>query len=289
MVAKVVSLVRGLRNLHGSSQPLLAEADDGGLYIVKFQSCNAGQHELFNEAAGSALYRAIGLSVPNWRPVRVTQKFLDQNPMAVRETVTGRTTPSTGFAFASSLIVGHQNRCLDLLPSSAIARLRHAEMFWLAWLVDVCASHSDNRQAVFTESADGGIDATFIDHGRMFGGLTGFDRPKVLASRYLDARFYPEFTTATFRTVQRLLLRFNADTCLRQITTVPDTWVTSEGLSIFQTTLSRLSEQNVWENMLNEIVATHTRHKPQREHGTLQFGNAPDCRVLHSRVPGKQG
>ena len=282
MIVKAVSLVHGVRKLHGGTQPILAHADDGAFYVVKFQGSDPEQHALFNEAAGTILYRTIGLPVPDWRPIYVTQRFLERNPIVDHETPTGRWTPGSGFAFASRLVIGHHGRCQDLLPSRSISRLRRSEMFWLAWLVDVCAFHSDNRQAVFTEAADGKIDTTFIDHGRMFGGLTGFDMPKEMASRYLDARFYPEFTPAIIKRIEHFLLQFNPQSCLDQITTVPNTWVTPEGLCNLNTTLSRLSERKVWENILDTIVASHMQHRPRHEHESIQSGPQPDFGVLYS-------
>lgn len=282
MTVKVVSLVRGVRKLRGSSQPLLALADNDGFYVVKFEGNVPGQHALFNEAAGTILYRTIGLPVPDWQPVYVTQSFFERNSVADHETPTGSWRPRSGFAFASRLVIGHQGSCHDLLPSRSIARLRQSEMFWLAWLVDVCALHSDNRQAVFTVAADGKIDTIFIDHGRMFGGLTGFDEPKMIASRYLDARFYPEFTSNTFETIKRLLLEFNPDECLKQVTAVPDTWVTSQALCNLRATLSHLTERNVWENMLHTIVSSLVERRPRNEHESIQSGPNPNCGVLYS-------
>lgn len=45
-----------LKALRGGSQSILAQANDGQLYVVKFANNLQGKNLLFNEAAGSMLY-----------------------------------------------------------------------------------------------------------------------------------------------------------------------------------------------------------------------------------------
>lgn len=270
-----------MRKLRGSSNPLLALADDGEFYVVKLHSRAPEHRELFNEAAGTILYQSLGLPSPRWTPVFASRKFFDQNPLA-RTACPADPKLYTGLAFGSGLVSGSLTRCSDLLPSASISRLRNSEMFWLAWLVDACAFHSDNRQAVFTTCADRRVEATFIDHGRMFGGLTGCDEPKVEASRYLDSRLYPEFTTSTFTWIENAILQLNGAACIGQITCVPETWVTTCALGALNSALLRLSTRQLWENILHRMVATLERQKNRNEHKFPSSGNAEEYGAVYS-------
>ena len=82
-----------IRNLRGGSQPILARASDGLLYVVKFNNNLQGANLPFNESAGTELYRGCGLAVPSWRPLLVSDAFLDRNPDCWMHTPEGRLRP----------------------------------------------------------------------------------------------------------------------------------------------------------------------------------------------------
>jgi hypothetical protein len=82
-------------NLRGGSQPILVEASDGLLYVAKFTDNLQGPNLPFNESIGSELYRACGLAVPLWKPLLVTDDFLDQNPGCWLQTAAGRLRPDS--------------------------------------------------------------------------------------------------------------------------------------------------------------------------------------------------
>jgi hypothetical protein len=77
---QVVYAEQFVRKLRGSCQPILVRASDGLLYVAKFAKNLQGPNVLFNESAGTELYRAFGLSVPSWKQLVVTGKFVDRNP-----------------------------------------------------------------------------------------------------------------------------------------------------------------------------------------------------------------
>ena len=93
------SVTHFVRNLRGGSQPILAQASDGFLYVVKFANNLQGPNVLFNESAGSELFRAIGVPVPEWRPLRVSDSFLEKNRDCWMQTPGGRLRPSSGLCF----------------------------------------------------------------------------------------------------------------------------------------------------------------------------------------------
>src|SRR4026207_1412211 len=48
----------------GGSQPALVEADDDGLYVLKFRGAGQGVHALIAELLSGEIARALGLPVP---------------------------------------------------------------------------------------------------------------------------------------------------------------------------------------------------------------------------------
>ena len=158
-------LTRFIRKFRGGSQPILVEASDGLLYVVKFFNNEQGPNLLFNESMGTELYRLSGLPVPSWRPLIVTSSFIERNPACWIETPEGTFRPDPGLCFGSQYLGGKDVQLFEILPGNFHKRVRNPDNFWLAWLLDVCGSHADNRQAIFRQRLDGSLDAIFIDHG----------------------------------------------------------------------------------------------------------------------------
>ena len=106
-----------------------------------------------------------------------------------------RLRPASGLCFGSRFLGGNDKRLLEVLPGSSFKLVRIRVSFWLAWLIDVCADHVDNRQAIFVEYAGGWLDAHFIDHGHLFGGpgrtrRATFALPAILIDVF-TARYLP--------------------------------------------------------------------------------------------------
>ena len=252
--SETVSLVSCIGKLRGSSQPLLATASDGAYYVVKFQTDLVGLNTLFNEAAGTELYRALGLPVPEWRQVNVSEKFFERNRSWFHAEANGNRVPRTGIAFGSRFVSGSKMRIMEVLPSAAFKRIDQPERFWLAWLVDVCAFHSDNRQAIFTQGERTNLGTVFIDHGRMFGGAAGDERPHPIACRYLDSRIYPELPRGVQRRIVEKLMAMDLEVLKIKISHLPESWVTDSGAKTFLEALHRLAQRGVWDNVLEEIT-----------------------------------
>ena len=158
---KSVRLSRFIRNLRGGSQPILVQASDGLLYVVKFTNNLQGANLPFNESVGTELYRACGLAVPAWKPLLVSDAFLDRNPDCWMQTSKGRLRPDSGMCFGSRFLGGDGIRLLEILPGTSFKRVRNNKSFWLAWMIDICAHHADGRQAIFVEDAEGWLNAFF--------------------------------------------------------------------------------------------------------------------------------
>ena len=149
-----VRVIRYIRNLRGGSQPILVQASDGLLYVVKFTNNLQGANLCFNEGIGTELYRACRLAVPSWRPLLVTDAFIGRNPDCWMQTPEGRLRPDPGLCFGSRFLGDSGMRLLEILPSTSFKRVRNLKNFWLAWMIDICAHHADNRQALFHEDPE---------------------------------------------------------------------------------------------------------------------------------------
>jgi hypothetical protein len=272
-------LTRYIRNLRGGSQPILAEASDGLLYVVKFINNLQGPNLLFNESAGSELFRACGLAVPSWKPVFIGDSFIDQNTDCWMQTPEGRLRPDSGLCFGSRFLGGEGIRLLEILPGTSFKRVRNLDSFWLAWMIDICAEHADNRQALFIENTGGWLDAHFFDNGHLFGGPKGEQRLSFQASRYLDSRIYPHVSSQSHRTFQTFAGSVDVDKLWRRIQSLPSDWKTATALKRFTECLDRLSNAMLLQGILDTLVDSLER-AGEFEGNEKQNGRKPPEKVL---------
>ena len=274
-----------LRNLRGGSQPILARASDGFQYVVKFANNLQGPNLLFNESAGSELYRACGLPVPKWRPLEITDDFLDGTPECWMDNRGERLRPASGLCFGSRFVEGNGRRLFEVLPGSMFKRVRNLVSFWQAWLIDVCAEHVDNRQAVFVEDADGRLDAYFIDHGHLFSGAGAGSNRHFRASCYLDRRIYGQTPSEALLNFQNVLQAVDADRLRQRIEAIPAEWRQASALEGFERCLQRLATPSLVQHLLETIVDDLER-RTETQSGVVGSERNPPSAVLR---PGLQG
>jgi hypothetical protein len=272
-------LTRHIRNLRGGSQPILAQASDGLLYVVKFANNIQGANLPFNESMGSELYRACGLAGPSWKPLLITDSFLDQNQNCWMQTPEGRLRPDSGLCFGSRFLGGDGIRLLEILPGTSFKRIRNQVSFWLAWLVDICAEHTDNRQAIFVEDSARGLEAHFVDHGHLFGGPKGEQSLRFKASRYLDPRIYPHVSSQEVAQVQKTAHLLDVEQLRRQMLRLPDDWKTESAFSKFETCLCRLSNSKLVQNIVETMIEAQQQYN-EREKRTRPTGWNATATVL---------
>lgn len=257
----LVEVSQFVRKLRGGSQPILVQASDGLLYVAKFADNLQGANLLFNESIGAELYRACGLNVPLWKPLLLTDAFLDRNPACWIETEHGLSRPAAGLCFGSRFLGAEGTRLLEILPGTSYHRIRNRASFWLAWLVDICAEHVDNRQALFLEDPQGRFEACFVDQGHLFGGARGNQRLHFIASRYLDPRIYPTISSEQHRIFRNVLGALDADALWRQACALPDEWKMESALKGFGRCVQRLSQPVLIENLLETITDSGMRRR----------------------------
>jgi hypothetical protein len=247
-------VVEFLQNLRGGSQPILARASDGLLYVVKFPNNLQGVNLPFNESVGTELYRACGLSVPSWKRLLVTDSFLDQNPDCWMQTPEGRLRPKSGVCFGSCYLGRDGATPLEILPGCSYKRISNSESFWLAWLIDICARHADNRQALFLEDGNRGIKAFFFDHGHLFGGPKGEQTLHFMASRYLDSRVYQDVSSQHQLNLLKVIESLDVEKLWQRVQGLPDDWKTESAIDGFKQCLDRLSDYGLLRNIVDTMA-----------------------------------
>jgi hypothetical protein len=282
-----------LRNFRGGSQAILARASDGFQYVVKFANNLQGPNLLFNESAGSELYRACGLPVPEWTPLWICDRFLDRNPTCWIQTPEGRLRPSSGLCFGSRYLGLNGKRLLEILPGSMFKRVRNQSSFWLAWLIDVCAEHVDNRQAIFVEDADGLLDACFVDHGHLFGGPRSDLKRSFCASCYrdfrascyLDRRIYGQVPTDVLLDFQHVLQALDADKLRQRVAEIPAQWGDALARESFERCILRLKTASHVQHLIDEITYDLER-RTESESRAIRIERQPITAVLRFGLQG---
>ena len=143
------------------------------------------------------------------------------------------------YALAPASWVSKGERLLEILPGSSFGRVRNPASFWLAWLIDVCAEHGDNRQAIFTEASDGWLNANFFDFGHFFGGPKGDGMRNLRASRYLDSRIYVEVSSETLLDFERVIKAADSDRLWELIEAIPREWKQDSAVDGFERCLQK--------------------------------------------------
>ncbi len=263
--------------LRGGSQPILAQASDGLVYVVKFTNNPQGANLPFNESIGSELYRVCQLPFAEWKPLLVTDTFLDQNPGCWMESADGYVRPDPGVCFGSRFLVGDSYRLLEILPGTSFKRVHNHIAFWLAWLIDICAGHTDHRQAIFMEDCTGGLNAFFVDHGHLFCGPNGKERRPFTASRYIDPRIYQSVSPRQIQSFQNEVKNLNVDCVWRKVQALPADWRTGSAINALTQCLHALASARLVENVLETMVDAFQRNKQ---------GSRDECKHHHiGRMP----
>lgn len=253
--SKTPELCHLIRKMTGNSSAVLAGASDGNLYVAKFLDTDH-PNALFNESAGYELYRLMGLPVPAWSCLFVCSQMIDGNADCWRSSPNGRARPNQGICFGSRFVACPPARVYDILPSSMFARLWNREQFWLSWVVDVLARHSDRRQAVFVEDSDGRFRTVFIDHSHLFGGPDGSEVASDSRAQYFDPRIYAHPNAGMEKRLLDRLRRFDGDAVRHRLRLLPDEWTTSSAIQSVRGALDRISNFGLARSICEELIET---------------------------------
>ena len=170
---KVPSAVTFVRKLNGASQPAIVMTTGASLYVVKLFGFG-GPLALMKEAIGTELMRRMGLPVPGWSPILMTDEFIERNPQLWFRTAGGGVIrPKAGLHFGSRLVLsGNGHPTYELVPSLWRQRIENPEALAGAIVADLWMNNCDRRQMLFLDTGHGLL-CVFIDQDHLFGGILG--------------------------------------------------------------------------------------------------------------------
>jgi len=227
--SNVLKAATVIRRLHGGSQSVMLRASDGSLHVVKMMGGPSGPNVLANEVLGNELARHIGLTVPEWNRIELSDEFLDRNPECWFESAIGLVRPQSGLHFASRMVgQEEENALFEILPSAWLSRICNRNEFIGMLALDLWGNHNDNRQAVFVKGSECGVlTAAFIDNGHMFGGPMGCEEYRPGRAPYLDVRVYAALgSNQTLGRFLKKILSIDASTLRDLARAIPCEWRT---------------------------------------------------------------
>lgn len=217
-----------IRHMPGGSQSILVRGDDEELYIVKFNNNRQGPNLLANEMLGAELLSSVGLPTPEWKPILITNEFLEGNSGVHFRSASGAGLEITsGIHFGTHFVAPVEGgEIYDFLPSSFLRRIVNPADFLGIYIFDVWANHHDHRQAVYScRSESLAIDAYFIDNGHLFGGPHWSYGSRCGAAMCLDQTLYsvPWHESAINEWISHFEITLSKN-LFRAVERVPESW-----------------------------------------------------------------
>jgi hypothetical protein len=157
MIRAVLRTVRATRYVmplrEGGSMPGLVEADDEGMYVLKFRGAGQGVKALVAELVGGELARAAGLPVPEYVLVELDPALGRAEPdPEIQELIEGSGGLNVGLDFLPG--------ALPFTPAVEVAPDQAAEVVWLDSLITNVDRTPRNPNIVCWHG-----DPWLIDHG----------------------------------------------------------------------------------------------------------------------------
>jgi hypothetical protein len=161
--AVAVAAVQQIRRMRGGAQ-------DGRVYVVKFQNNPQHRRVLANEFLASRLAGAIGLTVPESELVEVSDWLIENSPELEMDLGRTRVRCQPGLQYGSRFAGGTMpGQVVDYLPEEQLAELINLEEFAGVLALDKWTGNANGRQAVFTRrQRQRRYKAVFIDFGYCF-------------------------------------------------------------------------------------------------------------------------
>lgn len=142
----------------GGSLPGLVEADDDGLYVVKFSGAGQGPGTLVSEVVAGQLGRGIGLLVPELVVIEVPPELGHAEPdPEIKELIQASPGINVGMDFLPGALP------FDLAHSRAVDADLAAEIVWFDWLITNIDRTARNPNLLTWHG-----EIRLIDHGAAF-------------------------------------------------------------------------------------------------------------------------
>jgi len=156
--------------MRGGSQSHLLRASDGNFYVTKFQGNPQHTRVLANEMFGSRLGLWLGLPMPSVEVILVGEWLIEHTPELTFEhsdmTVKCKPGKHLGSRYAGDPLT---HSIFDYLPEQLFTRVKNADDFARALVLDKWTANADGRQAVFSKAPrEKKYRITFIDQGYYF-------------------------------------------------------------------------------------------------------------------------
>lgn len=156
----IPQVIQHIRVMKGQTRPHLMLCDDGFYAIVKFRDKRRNAKELVAEYIAGKLAHALGLNIPQYRAVYVSQFLIDGTPELSQ--FLGQNYYSAGLHLASSFAGGASTKAtFDILPESYLMQVANIEQFSYALAFDKWCANAGRRKAVFRKEND---DISYIAH-----------------------------------------------------------------------------------------------------------------------------
>jgi hypothetical protein len=180
-----------LKKQRGFTQSVLARCSDGGYYVVKFRNNPRGLNALVSEVVTARLGHFLGLPVPAYAFVDVSDRVIRDSPSIVIEQGDLRLSYEAGVQFGSKTPLDGTGaaQVIDYMPASLVRWVDDLPTFAGALVLDAWTGNTDFRQVVYVKSpASMVFRPVFVDHDRS---LEPFFNPQ--SERSLPARNFAEF------------------------------------------------------------------------------------------------
>jgi len=219
---EMVSAKNVVRVLANVPNRLLVSASDSRLYVLKLYKDHTKDRSLLRESLGTALAACLGLPVPRWQPIYVSNDFI-----SAFSHIWTRGRPSAGSYFGSEMIGQNSGeQVCDYLPKTWMDRIENRPAFIGALMLDIWASNARSRRAIFLQEADSTrFRALFVGFKEMFSTQVDYS-PTTMAGRYSRRCIYEGlWNEQAFSMWQRRIVSFQNSRFWQLISQLPEEWV----------------------------------------------------------------
>lgn len=182
-VNRSTTVMKHVRPLRGRNRSALVKGADGCHYVQKVLDAFGNSDLLFNEAFGSRLGSALGLSFPDWAELI--------GPQADAILSAGRRTRNRQPSFFGSELISGD--ILEHLPGGWYRNVQNQTEAYECLLFDLWCNHSDSRQALYQDRGSRSFHLYFIDHDQLFSNEERDSlQERIAQTRHLDLRLYSQ-------------------------------------------------------------------------------------------------
>jgi hypothetical protein len=180
-----------IKKQRGMTQSVLARCSDGGYYVLKFTNNPRGLNALVSEVVTARLGHFLGLPLPAYAFVDVSDRLIRDTPTIVIEEGDLRLSYKAGVQFGSKTALDSSGatQVVGYMPTSLVGWVEDLPTFAGALVLDAWTGNTDFRQVVYVKSPHSTVfRPMFIDHDHS---LAPFFDPQ--AERSLPASHFCEF------------------------------------------------------------------------------------------------